>query len=96
MLDLGERAKVVVFSATEGEDKPLKYPHMFAAASLVLLSKTDLLPHVRFDVDEARDNALAVNPDLRCIELSAYTGAGLQDWYDWLRSELRAAAGRAA
>jgi hydrogenase nickel incorporation protein HypB len=92
LFDLGERAKVVVFSATEGEDKPLKYPHMFAAASVVLLSKIDLLPYVRFDIGRARDNALAVNPQLRFIELSAYSGAGLTDWYGWLQSELRAAA----
>jgi len=67
MFDLGERAKVVVFSVTEGEDKPLKYPHMFAAAEIMILNKIDLLPHVDFDVDAAIANARAVNPDILCV-----------------------------
>jgi hydrogenase nickel incorporation protein HypB len=93
LFDLGERAKVVIFSVTEGEDKPLKYPHMFNAASVLLLSKTDLLPHVRFDAARAVANALAVNPKLRVFRLSAYSGAGLAPWYEWLTSELRACGG---
>lgn len=88
LFDLGERAKVVLFSVTEGEDKPLKYPHMFAAASVVLLSKIDLLPHVRFDAERARANALSVNPQLVFIGLSAYTGEGFSHWYGWLKSQL--------
>ncbi len=90
LFDLGERSKVVIFSVTEGEDKPLKYPHMFAAASLVLLSKTDLLPHVRFDPKRAVENALSVNPDLELLEVSAYSGVGLDSWYTWLRRNLAA------
>lgn len=95
LFDLGERAKVVIFSVTEGEDKPLKYPHMFAAASLMILSKTDLLPHVRFDMQRATANALAVNPDVQIIELSAYSGEGLDRWYEWLKSGLAACAAAA-
>ncbi len=88
LFDLGERAKVVIFSVTEGEDKPLKYPHMFSAATLVLLSKTDLLPHLRFDTGRAIDNALTVNPRLKVLEVSAYSGEGMSQWYDWLKAEL--------
>jgi hydrogenase nickel incorporation protein HypB len=87
LFDLGERAKVVIFSVTEGEDKPLKYPHMFAAASVLLLSKMDLLPHTRFDVERALSNALAINPGLTVFRLSAYTGEGMDAWYAWLRRE---------
>jgi hydrogenase nickel incorporation protein HypB len=88
LFDLGERAKIVIFSVTEGEDKPLKYPHMFQAAEVLLLSKTDLLPHLRFDVERAVANATTVNPHLRVIRISAHTGEGLSHWYGWLRSEL--------
>jgi hydrogenase nickel incorporation protein HypB len=88
MFDLGERAKVVVFSVTEGEDKPLKYPHMFAAAGFMILNKIDLLPHVDFDVDAAIANARAVNPDILVLPVSARSGEGLDGWYDWLRREL--------
>lgn len=88
LFDLGERAKVVIFSVTEGEDKPLKYPHMFRAADVLLLSKTDLLPHVRFDVERAVDNALIVNPGLTVFRLSAFSGDGLAQWYGWLKREL--------
>jgi hydrogenase nickel incorporation protein HypB len=88
LFDLGERAKVVVFAVTEGEDKPLKYPHMFRAAHLVVLSKTDLLPHLRFETTRAVENALAVNPRLKVLEVSAYSGDGLPEWYDWLKAEL--------
>lgn len=88
LFDLGERAKVVIFSVTEGEDKPLKYPHMFGAAEVLLLSKIDLLPHVRFDEERAVANALAVNPRLTVLQLSAYTGQGLAEWYGWLKGEL--------
>ena len=91
MFDLGERAKVVILSVTEGEDKPLKYPHMFRAAEIMVLNKTDLLPHVDFDVERAIENARAINPDIAVLQFSARTGEGLQDWYGWLR-EQRAAA----
>lgn len=92
LFDLGERAKVVIFSVTEGEDKPLKYPHMFSAAAVMLLSKTDLLPHVRFDVERAVANAIMVNPRLKVFKLSAYSGEGLAQWYEWLKGELAACA----
>mgnify|MGYP000235751462 FL=1 len=88
MFDLGERAKIVILSVTEGEDKPLKYPHMFRAAELMILNKTDLLPHVDFDVARAIANAREVNPDIRVFQVSARSGEGLLDWYGWLRGEL--------
>ncbi len=91
LFDLGERAKVVIFSVTEGEDKPLKYPHMFRAAELVILSKIDLLPHVDFDADRAVANAQQVNPDITVLRVSARTGEGLDGWYVWLRREAAAA-----
>jgi hydrogenase nickel incorporation protein HypB len=88
LFDLGEKARVVVFSVTEGEDKPLKYPHMFSTADVLLLSKIDLLPHLRVNLQQMMDNALAVNPRLRIFPVSAYTGEGLDVWYDWLAGEL--------
>ena len=87
MFDLGERAKVVILSVPEGEDKPLKYPHMFRAADMMVLNKIDLLPYVDFDVDRAIANAHEVNPDLKILRLSARTGEGLAAWYAWLRRE---------
>ena len=88
--DLGEAHKVVVLSVTEGEDKPLKYPNMFTAADLLLLNKTDLLPHLDFDVEQCLDYARRINPDLSILQLSARTGEGLATWLDWLRAERRA------
>lgn len=88
MFDLGERAKVVILSVTEGEDKPLKYPHMFRAAEIMILNKTDLLPHLDFDVARAVANAREVNPDIKVFQVSARNGDGLQDWYGWLRNEI--------
>ena len=88
LFDLGETSRVVIFAVTEGEDKPLKYPHMFSRADVLLLSKIDLLPHLRVDLQLMIANALAVNPRLRIFPLSAYTGEGLADWYGWLRCEL--------
>ena len=82
--DLGEKAKVVILSVTEGEDKPLKYPHMFAASSLMILNKVDLLPYLQFDVEKCIANAKQVNPNIEVIQLSATTGEGLQTWLDWL------------
>ena len=91
MFDLGERAKVAILSVTEGEDKPLKYPHMFRAASVMLLNKTDLLPHLEFDADAAIANARMVNPDIVVLRVSARTGEGMTEWYQWLRNEAVAA-----
>jgi hydrogenase nickel incorporation protein HypB len=83
--DLGEGAKIVLFSVTEGEDKPLKYPKMFREARHVVLTKIDLLPHVPFDVDLALACALEVNPALRVFRTSALTGEGLDEWFAFLR-----------
>ncbi|MBU1545676.1 MAG: hydrogenase nickel incorporation protein HypB, partial [Proteobacteria bacterium] len=85
MFDLGEAAKVVIISVTEGEDKPLKYPAMFDAASLCLINKIDLLPHVDFDVARCREYALRVNHRLEFFEISARTGEGMPAWLAWLR-----------
>ncbi|WP_308444885.1 hydrogenase nickel incorporation protein HypB [Paraburkholderia adhaesiva] len=84
--DLGEAHKVVVLSVTEGEDKPLKYPDMFAAAQLMLLNKTDLLPHLDFDVNTALEYARRVNPSIEILCVSARTGEGFDQWLDWLRA----------
>jgi len=92
LFDLGENARVVIFSVTEGEDKPLKYPHMFSSADVLLLSKTDLLPHLRVDLSVMTDNALKVNPKLKIFPVSAYSGEGLDAWYGWLRAELATTA----
>jgi hydrogenase nickel incorporation protein HypB len=92
--DLGEAHKVVVLSVTEGEDKPLKYPDMFAASDLMLLNKSDLLPHLDFDVAACMAAALRVNPRLQILTVSARTGDGLAAFYAWI--EARAAASRAA
>lgn len=82
--DLGEAHKVVILSVTEGEDKPLKYPDMFHAADLMLLNKTDLLPHLDFDVAATIANARKVNPRIRVLQVSARDGSGLDAWIDWL------------
>ena len=82
--DLGEDHKVAVLSITEGEDKPLKYPHMFRAADLLLLNKIDLLPHLRFDLEKCKALARQVNPAVRIFEVSALTGEGMDKWYGWL------------
>jgi hydrogenase nickel incorporation protein HypB len=82
--DLGEACKVVVLSVTEGEDKPLKYPDMFAAADLMLLNKADLLPHLDFDVDACLAAALRVNPRLQILTVSARTGQGLAPFWAWI------------
>ncbi|MDO3636617.1 hydrogenase nickel incorporation protein HypB [Mycolicibacterium arseniciresistens] len=84
MFDLGEHSKVLVISVTEGADKPLKYPHMFAAAGVVIVNKIDLLPYVDFDVDVCAGHARSINPDLDILALSATTGDGTADWYAWI------------
>lgn len=80
MFDLGEKMKIAVISTTEGEDKPIKYPHMFRAVQWVVINKMDLAPHVDFDEETCRQNILQVNPDVRIFCLSARTGDGLEDW----------------
>ena len=87
LFDLGERAKVVILSVTEGEDKPIKYPHMFKASEVMLLNKIDLLPYLKFDVERCVAYAREVNPDIRVFRVSATTGEGMDTWYDWLRGE---------
>lgn len=82
--DLGEAAKVAILSVTEGEDKPLKYPDMFAAAQLMILNKVDLLPHVKFDVARCIELARRVNPSIEILQLSATTGEGMDAWLHWL------------
>ncbi|MDO9286351.1 MAG: hydrogenase nickel incorporation protein HypB [Aquabacterium sp.] len=89
--DLGEAHKVVVLSVTEGEDKPLKYPDMFHAASLMLLNKVDLLPYLRFDVEACLANARRVNPGIQILQVSATTDAGMDGWLDWIAQGAHAA-----
>jgi hydrogenase nickel incorporation protein HypB len=86
--DLGEASKVVILSVTEGEDKPIKYPDMFAAADLMILSKIDLLPYLDFDVGQAIEHASRVNPALEIIQVSAKTGQGIAAWTDWIGDRL--------
>ena len=86
LFDLGEDARVVLFSVTEGEDKPEKYPHMFRAADLVLLTKIDLLPYLDFDRTQALDAIRDVQPRAEVLEVSAKTGEGLEAWFDWLKA----------
>ncbi len=88
--DLGEHHKVAILSVTEGEDKPLKYPDMFAAADVMLLNKCDLLPYLEFDADLAEANARRVNPNLTIFRVSATSGDGLSAWLDWIQSGLEA------
>ncbi|NTV09855.1 MAG: hydrogenase nickel incorporation protein HypB [Zoogloea sp.] len=89
--DLGEAHKVVILSVTEGEDKPLKYPDMFAAADVMLLSKVDLLPYLSFDADKAVEFARRVNPRLTVFRLSSTSGEGFDAWLDWIRAARGAA-----
>lgn len=84
--DLGEAYKVVILSVTEGEDKPLKYPDMFAAADLVLVNKIDLMPHLDFDLAEAVSNMRKVNPGVKVLEVSARSGTGLERWTQWIEA----------
>ena len=85
--DLGEAAKIVIFSVPEGEDKPVKYPKMFRMAQYAVINKIDLLPYVPFDVDRAIEYARSVNPDLEFFLTSALTGEGLDDWYAFLEAQ---------
>ncbi|PAX52492.1 hydrogenase nickel incorporation protein HypB [Brunnivagina elsteri] len=86
LFDLGESTKVVILSVTEGEDKPIKYPHIFRSSQVMILTKIDLLPYVQFDVQKCIEYARRVNPQIQIFQLSAMTGTGLNDWYDWLMS----------
>jgi hydrogenase nickel incorporation protein HypB len=82
--DLGEAAKIVVLSVTEGEDKPLKYPSIFFKSELLVLNKVDLLPYVRFDISAAEENARRIHPGMDIVRVSCTTGDGIQQWLAWL------------
>ncbi len=86
LFDLGESSKIAILSTTEGEDKPLKYPHMFRKSQVMLLTKIDLLPYLNFDVDQCLEYAKQVNPELKIFQVSSITGEGLSDWYSWLKN----------
>ncbi|HEV2713785.1 MAG TPA: hydrogenase nickel incorporation protein HypB, partial [Terriglobales bacterium] len=87
--DLGEAAKIVLLSVTEGEDKPLKYPSIFFKSALLLLTKTDLLPYVPFDIAKAEENARCVHPGMEIVRVSCTTGNGLESWLAWLDQRRR-------
>lgn len=86
LFDLGETKRVVIISVTEGEDKPIKYPNMFASSHLCIINKTDLLPYVDFDIEKTKQYALQVNHHLEFIELSVKTGEGMKEWYKWIKT----------
>lgn len=85
---VGEDAKVMLLSVTEGDDKPLKYPLMFKESSLFLINKTDLLPHTDFNVEKVKRESLSINPELNILEVSAKTGNGMEQWYGWIEQRL--------
>lgn len=87
MFDLGEQKRIVIISVTEGEDKPLKYPDMFAGSQLCIINKIDLLPYLKFDLPKLIEYAKRINPDLEFIELSCSSGEGLAQWYNWLKRQ---------
>jgi len=87
--DLGEHAKVVILSVTEGEDKPLKYPSIFFKSELMVLSKIDLLPYVPFDAELAKANARSVHPGIEIVDVSSSTGSGMSEWMNWIEKKLQ-------
>jgi hydrogenase nickel incorporation protein HypB len=92
--DLGEDAKAMLLSITEGDDKPLKYPRMFRECEVLLVNKVDLAPHLDVDLGKIRSDARALNPALEVIEVSARSGAGLEGWYRWLEGKRAGSSGR--
>lgn len=94
--DLGEHAKIVLFSVTEGEDKPLKYPSIFSKAELCIINKIDLLPYLNFDIGLARENVRKMHPGVDIIEVSCKTGEGLNEWLRWIETRSQAASAQAA
>lgn len=88
LFDLGEKTRVVIMSTTEGDDKPQKYPAMFQSSQICIINKTDLLPYLDFDVEQAKRYALQVNPELEFLELSVRTGEGMDAWYAWVKNNL--------
>lgn len=94
--DLGEAAKIVLLSVTEGEDKPLKYPSIFFKSELVIITKTDLLPYVPFDIAKAEENARKVHPGVEIVRVSCTAGRGLSEWLQWLERKKKAVRQEAA
>jgi hydrogenase nickel incorporation protein HypB len=94
--DLGEEAKIVILSVTEGEDKPLKYPSIFFKSDLLILSKVDLLPYVPFNIDEAAENARKIHPEIEVLKLSCQNSDGFREWMDWLNERRNEAKSRIA
>lgn len=92
MFDLGEAQRVVIISVTEGDDKPVKYPTIFQKADVCIINKTDLIPYVQFDVKKAKEYALRINSKLEFFETSATTGEGMQEWLEWLKSQIHQGA----
>ncbi len=88
MFDLGESKRVVIISTTEGEDKPIKYPDMFASSDICIINKTDLLPYLDFDIEKCKEYALKVNHHLEIFELSVKSGEGMENWYQWLKEQI--------
>ena len=89
MFNLGETDRIVIISTTEGVDKPIKYPDMFLTSRVCIINKTDLLPYLGIDLNELKENALKVNPSLEFIEVSATTGEGMDQWYEWLEKKMK-------
>jgi hydrogenase nickel incorporation protein HypB len=87
--DIGEDCKVMILSVTEGDDKPLKYPLMFKESRVLLISKIDLLPHLRCDVAKIKSAARSINPEITIFEISSYTGQGLNEWHQWVRKQIK-------
>jgi hydrogenase nickel incorporation protein HypB len=87
LFDLGENHRIVIFSVTEGEDKPLKYPNMFHTSDICTFSKIDLLPYLDFNMELAKNNVLKINPKTKIIELSVKSDTGTQNWFNWLEKQ---------
>lgn len=88
MFDLGEKSRAVIISVTEGEDKPLKYPDMFYSSNICIINKIDLLPYLKFDVEKLKENAKKVNPNIQFFEVSATSGEGMENWYEFLKGNI--------
>ncbi len=86
LFDLGEQSRIVIFSVTEGEDKPLKYPNMFHTSDVCIISKTDLLPYLDFNMEQAKSNVLKINPYAKILEVSVKNGEGMESWLEWIES----------
>jgi hydrogenase nickel incorporation protein HypB len=88
--NIGEDHKVMMLSVTEGDDKPYKYPLMFRESRVLLISKVDLLPHLRCNIEKIKAAGRAINPDLIIFEISSYSGQGLDDWHNWVQEQIKA------